>query len=165
MGRQTDEARFELRGAAVNGGGDVGVDLDVDARIVRVGAECVRRFGADALELEVGHCDGDGVDRGAEPCRERAGGRQRAVGKVRAVERDEDRAVDGLGSPMGGGVHEPSSEKMTSSPRTMVRASATQSATRNHAGRDGFAGCEPVVVDEGRNVATTAMWRLRCRNG
>ena len=70
----------------MNGGGDVGVHLDVDARVVRVGAQCVRRLGADALELEVGHCDGDGVDGGAEPSRERVGGRQRAVGKVRAVE-------------------------------------------------------------------------------
>ena len=39
VGRQADQAGVELCGAAVDGAGDVGVDLDVDAWVVGVGAE------------------------------------------------------------------------------------------------------------------------------
>ena len=39
VGRQADQAGVELRGAALNGASDVGVDLDVDAWVVRSGAE------------------------------------------------------------------------------------------------------------------------------
>ena len=86
----------ELRGSAVDCVRDVGVHLDVDARVVGFGAERLRCFGADAIQLEVGDRDGDGVDCGVEPCRERPGRGERTICKSRAVERDEDRVVDGV---------------------------------------------------------------------
>ncbi len=82
------------RGSAVHCTRDVGVDLDVDARVIGFAAEYLRCFGADAIQLEVRDRDGDGVDCGVEPCRERAGRGQCAAGEVGAVEGDEDAVVD-----------------------------------------------------------------------
>ncbi len=81
--------------------GDVGVDIDVDARVSGFGAECPRCFAADALQFEAGDRDGDGVDGGVEPCRERARRGERALGEVRAVEWDENAAVDWVRCSMG----------------------------------------------------------------
>ena len=79
-------------------GGDVGVDLDVDAWVVRVGAECLRGLHSDAIQLEVGDRDGDHMDGGADPRRESAGRRQRSLREVGPVEGHQDGPEHGLGA-------------------------------------------------------------------
>ena len=101
MRRQTDQARVQVpTGAAVDGASDVGVDLDVDAWVLGLGAERLRGLGTDAIRLEIGDGDGDGVDRGVEPLPRVRGPwavRRRRRG---AVKWNEDAVVGGVRGSM-----------------------------------------------------------------